>query len=423
MMEQKNHSVARYGSWGYFLLIIGLAGLSALLLYINQDVLASAGMSPHTMWAVWAAVFAILLFGLISSPLWWRWKQRKNQQVYKPHLVRKATKSPLLNTFGTGIDLSRLKKHLHSRYHLLWRYKVRLLLVVGDDAARAALVPGLQEQQWLEGQRTVLIDGGSLSAAPDGEKLAALRQLRRGRPLDGIVWVLADGQLMTPQMQDNGLRSLENISQALRWQPPVWLWQLRGSEWPQDGREQQTVGALFSARARPEEVCQQLDSLVPQLREQGMAQIALHLSHDFLLRLGSELEQGESLQWQQRLSGWLTTQQARIPLRGLMFSQPSSSDVATRHDHALILSNGWGGIVAACRRQSGRRVGLPWQQTLAWALMAVIGLWGAGLLLSFALNRSQIVSVAEKARAGAGSGGVRPPAYRPACAAQRRRAA
>ncbi|WP_422387633.1 hypothetical protein [Erwinia aphidicola] len=126
---------------------------------------------------------------------------------------------------------------------------MRLLLVVGEDAARAALVPGLQEQQWLEGQRTVLIDGGSLSAAPDGEKLAALRQLRRGRPLDGIVWVLADGQLMTPQMQDNGLRSLENISQALRWQPPVWLWQLRGSEWPQDGREQQTVGALFSARA------------------------------------------------------------------------------------------------------------------------------------------------------------------------------
>ncbi|VTT29080.1 type VI secretion system protein ImpL [Klebsiella pneumoniae] len=130
-----------------------------------------------------------------------------------------------------------------------------------------------------------------------------------------------------------------------------------------------------------------------------MAQIAQHLSHDFLLRLGSELEQGASLQWQQRLSRWLTTQQARIPLRGLMFSQPSSSDVATRHDHALTLSSSWGGIVAACRRQSGRRVGLPWQQTLAWALMAVIGLWGAGLLLSFALNRSQIVSVAQKARA------------------------
>lgn len=339
---------------------------------------------------IWTVLACLIMLTFLAVQLWVI-NRVKQSSLPQKRAVKQAS-TPQTSTTS-------LKKHLRARYHLLWRYKVRLLLVVGDDAARAALVPGLQEQQWLEGQRTVLIDGGSLSAAPDGEKLAALRQLRRGRPLDGIVWVLADGQLMTPQMLDNGLRSLENISQALRWQPPVWLWQLRDSEWPQDGREQQTVGALFSARARPEEVSQQLDSLVPQLREQGMAQIAQHLSHDFLLRLGSELEQGESLQWQQRLSRWLTTQQARIPLRGLMFSQPSSRDVATRHDHALILSNGWGGIVAACRRQSGRRVGLPWQQTLAWALMALIGLWGAGLLLSFALNRSQIVSVAQKARA------------------------
>jgi type VI secretion system protein ImpL len=30
---------ARYGFWGYFLLIIGLAGICALLIFINQDVL------------------------------------------------------------------------------------------------------------------------------------------------------------------------------------------------------------------------------------------------------------------------------------------------------------------------------------------------------------------------------------------------
>ena len=166
---------------------------------------------------------------------------------------------------------------------------------------------------------------------------------------------------------------------------------------PQQGREEQTVGVLFSARVRSEEVSEQLDSLAPQLREQGMAQIALHREHDFLLRLGSELAQGESLQWQQRLTRWLTLQPP-IPLRGLMFSLPSDARVSASHDHAVTLSNSWDGIVNASRHISGHRIGMPWQRVLAWALMAFIGLWGAGLLLSFALNRQQIVSMAEKAQ-------------------------
>jgi type VI secretion system protein ImpL len=49
---------------------------------------------------------------------------------------------------------------------------------------------GLRQQQWLEGNRTVLIYGGSLASEPDREKYTALRKLRRGRPLDGIVRVM-----------------------------------------------------------------------------------------------------------------------------------------------------------------------------------------------------------------------------------------
>ena len=35
---------ARYGFWGYLLLIIGLAGICALLIFINQDLLARRGL-------------------------------------------------------------------------------------------------------------------------------------------------------------------------------------------------------------------------------------------------------------------------------------------------------------------------------------------------------------------------------------------
>jgi type VI secretion system protein ImpL len=54
---------------------------------------------------------------------------------------------------------------LRKRYYLFWHRKVRLLLVTGDDEAIEQLVPGLQQQQWLEGNRTVLIYGGSLHRA------------------------------------------------------------------------------------------------------------------------------------------------------------------------------------------------------------------------------------------------------------------
>ncbi|VEA66586.1 Uncharacterized protein conserved in bacteria [Serratia plymuthica] len=305
-----------------------------------------------------------------------------------------------------------LKKHLRSRYNLHWRYKVRLLLVTGEDAAIEQRVPGLQASQWLEGERTVLIYGGSLTAEVDTEKYTALRKLRRGRPLDGIVRVLGEGENLTPQMSDNDLRGLEKISELLRYSAPVWLWQLCGSEWSQAGRKSQSVGITLPLRAVPDEVAAQLDKLLPQLREQGMLQIAEQRQYDFLLRLAQQLEKGESKRWMSRLTPWLYGAQQRIPLRGLMFStvnKPGSpneeagknvaeSAIPAAHKHALTFPATWLGVTEDCTRVRGRRVGMAWEQTLAWGIMAVLGIWGAGLLLSFALNYSHISSVANKAR-------------------------
>ena len=80
----------------------------------------------------------------------------------------------------------RIRVHLRSRTGLYWRRKTRLLLITGDEAAIEQLVPGLQQQQWLEGNRTVLIYGGSLASEPDREKYTALRKLRRGRRWTGL---------------------------------------------------------------------------------------------------------------------------------------------------------------------------------------------------------------------------------------------
>jgi len=262
MTEPKILPNVRYGLWGYFLLLVGLAGISAFILFINQESLNSIGVSTQKLWVIWGGVFAVLLGGLIISPIWWRWKQSKNQTVYKPQTLDENI-GQLLVDGGDAIQFfPDLKKYLHRRYNLFWRYKVRLLLITGDEAAIEHLVPGLQQQQWLEGNRTVLIYGGSLTTEPDKEKYTALRKLRRGRPLDGIVRVIPASFNLTPQISDNDLRGLEKISELLRYSAPVWLWQLCDSPWSQSRRTEQAVGATFPLRAKEDDIIRQLERML-----------------------------------------------------------------------------------------------------------------------------------------------------------------
>ncbi len=307
---------------------------------------------------------------------------------------------------------NKIRGHLRSRVGLYWRRKTRLLLITGDEAAIEQLVPGLQENQWLEGNRTVMIYGGSLTAEPDKEKYTALRKLRHGRPLDGIVRVMPQSLNLTAQTSDNDLRGLEKISELLRYSAPVWLWQLCDSKWSQATRPEQPVGASFPLRAKEDDVIRQLELMLPALRAQGMSQVAENNRHDFLLRLGQHLKDGAVTRWAQQLLPWLSVSQQRVPLRGLMFSLPGKQPAETSEEtagtekyipesqcHALTLPVTWQGIVDDCARVRGRRVGMAWERTLAWTLMALTGVWAAGTLLSFAVNRSQIVSVAQQARA------------------------
>ncbi|HDC4524525.1 TPA: type VI secretion protein VasK [Enterobacter kobei] len=306
---------------------------------------------------------------------------------------------------------NKIRGHLRSRIGLYWSRKTRLLLITGDEAAIELLVPGLQENQWLEGNRTVLIYGGSLASEPDREKYTALRKLRRSRPLDGIIRVIPQPLSLTPQISDSDLRGLEQISELLRYSAPVWLWQLCDSKWSQAKRPEQTVGATFPLRAKEEDIIRQLELMLPTLRAQGMSQIAENNSHDVLLRLGQNLKDDGIARWAQQLLPWLSVSQQRIPLRGLMFSLPENKPADTSEkttdpekyipesqQHALTLPVTWQGIVDDCTRVRGRRVGMAWEQTFAWTLMVIFGIWGAGTLLSFSLNYGQISSVAVKAR-------------------------
>ena len=352
----------------------------------------------------WIALVCLLALGFLGAQLWQICRIKK----FATQGERDSRGEQKRKEQGLKAEIARF---LRKRYTLFWRHKVRLLLVTGDEAAIEQLVPGLRQQQWLEGNRTVLIYGGSLASEPDREKYTALRKLRRSRPLDGIIRVIPQSLSLTPQISDSDLRGLEQISELLRYSAPVWLWQLCDSKWSQAKRPEQTVGATFPLRAKEEDIFRQLELMLPTLRAQGMSQIAENNSHDALLRLGQNLKDDGIARWAQQLLPWLSVSQQRIPLRGLMFSLPENKPADTSEkttdpekyipesqQHALTLPVTWQGIVDDCTRVRGRRVGMAWEQTLAWTLMVILGIWGAGTLLSFSLNYGQISSVAGKAR-------------------------
>lgn len=325
---------------------------------------------------------------VISVMVWRLWIKRT--VISEPAASKKA-----VTENSAHETLLALRQHLSARYGWLWRKKVRLLLVTGETAAVESLIPGLVKQQWLEGDGVVLIHSASLEAEQNATTIQLLCKLRRNRPLDGIVLVQDSNSVLTPQKSDAALRSLEKMAAALRWRAPVWIWQLGHSDWPQPERENNAVGAVFPAKALPEDVAQQLKSLIAPLRDRGLAQVDHSLSHDWLLRLSQQFASGESQAWQQRLAPWLDPARRSL-LRGLMFSLPEAKPVLdSLHPHALTDSALWQGI--ASDRARGRRTGLPWEQTLAWSLMSLMLLAGAGMLASSLFNRHQIVSAADKA--------------------------
>lgn len=387
--------------WLLCIVILGLGSGICLLLILHPELINI--QRDSVVWCVSLIAAAFITLMLFSGVLILMFTSRKigGYGYLKAKALtagKENSKAPEENNVADE-GFRKIASHLRRRHGLFWRNKIRLLLVCGEPKHIAAIAPGLIENQWLEGSRTVLIDGGSLSAYSNCGRLNALRKLRCHRPVDAIVLALDEAQ--TASNLDNYLRSLEQVGERLHWQPPVYLWQVCEGQWTQETRVTQTVGALFPVRATPDVAERQLLAIVPLLREQGMQQVCADPDHDFLLRLGRTLEETGISRWRALLTPWLTAHQTRIPLRGLLFSPSvrTGNMIGERtYPHRWFAPPEWQGVTTDCKRMRGVPVRTPWQHALCVALMTMTALWGAGSLISFAVNRHHIVSMAARAQ-------------------------
>ncbi|MCS3470503.1 type VI secretion system protein ImpL, partial [Pseudomonas sp. JUb42] len=286
---------------------------------------------------------------------------------------------------------AKARAYLREHYGPLWRYKVRLLLVVGEPDHVEAIAPGLTDKHWLEGQHAVLLWGGR---PQDELKVTFAEQwqgLSRWRALDGVIWALDKDRSSGTAAMSQGVRRLQDLARSLHWQLPIHLWQVCASLSPQTGRDTQPVGVSLAARFTAQHLEDSLTQLVEPLRQLGWKQMKVKITHDFLTRLSRDLHVEGIARWRKALTPLLGEFAYGLPLRGLWFSLPlpaaQAQDLQSNHWCADAT---WQGVLSE-RGGKGRRLGWPATRMLYALFMASALVSSIGLLLSFNGNRALIL--------------------------------
>jgi type VI secretion system protein ImpL len=376
---------------GVWLFVLCLFVLGSVLIWVDNPLL-STGSGPGR-WALTAGLLAVclLIFLLESLGLF---ASRKLASLAFVERLREqlgvaAASSPPAKPDSQWTEL---RVHLRETYGVFWRFRVRVLLLVGEPEPLQAIAPGLATDRcWLEGRATVLLWGGSVQAEPDVARVALWRKLSRWRGLDGVVWAVSKPQSVDAEFMAAGVLRLLGLARELGWQMPLHLWQVCESEWSQEGRKTQPVGCRLPANLTVDTVESCLGELSDPLRRQGLDQMQDTPAHDFLLRLGHELQTSGIARWRQTLAPLLNVCARGVPLCGLWFSLPLPRVSTAGTGSHWLMDAAWQGIVA--NSVARQRLGWGVQRIGYGVALAVAVLWGLGLLLSYAGNRMQIAQV------------------------------
>ncbi|CFR13938.1 ImcF-related family protein [Yersinia frederiksenii] len=329
-------------------------------------------------------------------------KRRQHRDNGRDHGIYPNGESRLAPTPPRSTRVSELQQTLRTHYGRFWPRKVRILLLTGSAADVEQLTPGLTSQYWQEDSGTVLLWGGDLGAQADSAWLGALRKLR-GRPLDGVIWVTSAlaqrtmlGQkdaktALTADMMDSVAQAFAARFDLLGWRLPLYVWSLHAD----DGADRitQSVGCLLPAGCQPDELRTQLDGLLPSLIEQGTQQISSNTQHPFLLQLADQLaRQPDSV------AGPLATllnPYRPSPLAGVIFS-PASVNAKRSVKHHWAKDNRWDVLIDSISSLptglAAKKLGFAWRKTLGVVVAGGMVLWGAGMVMSFLINRDAIIT-------------------------------
>lgn len=374
--------------------ILRTTGIVLLLLIFGVIMFLIIGqghaLSPKTETPLFLMIAFILLAvtAILLSAIFLLVSSAEYTAPLKPNLVEQ-NEAPLQLPV---IDLPRLRASLRKRYGLRWKRKLPWLLVMGEVADVEAVAPGLTQSGWMTVGNVVLLWGGSLATGGNPADLQALRRLRPHAPADALIWVSHEAQYTQAEQADAVLRGYEIVRHRLRWQLPVYLLDRRELTWPQPERPVQLVGVFENKRLTPESLSSSVNSLLPKLRAQGMAQISGNHAHTFLLQLASDLQARPS-RWVEAFKPLLNSYRP-LPLYGLVFSPALTLRAYNPHEHAD--SPVWRELSAGIHRRAGRPVGVTARAVMQWCVAAALLIFAVGTIVSGISNYRLVTGSAEQ---------------------------
>ncbi|MGV3345348.1 ImcF-related family protein [Enterobacteriaceae bacterium LUAb1] len=374
-------------------------------------VAANLGLGPYpaerivTICAIVCVIVLALIWGLEKLFFFSGRKGARRTWGRNKHQTENVPEDNAANTFvdekehgENSFSAESLIDHLRLRYRRRWKASVRLLLVQGSESDIEKVVPGLQRDHWQESDGIVLIHGGLPESVPEEAFLEVLKAVRPQCPLDGVVQVMNTAILPDAAKQDTLLRVRQKTDALLGWQLPVWLWFIREGTGSHHGERVPPAGALFGPGVLKEEVHATLATLSADLQVSGVAALLENSQHYWLLSLSAALR-GSLRRSLVSLLTSLMSGPAPYRLHGVMFSPalPGSATVP----HARLSPPIWQELEKDSLQVQARKTGFHWQKALRLMLPGLVLLWGAGTLLSLAVNRTQIRLAQDTARVAA----------------------
>lgn len=389
--------ITRYLSLFVIISIISLATIVFLFIIFNKTSITAT----QSYLMIGSVIFSLIVLFFLSS-------------YFKPNIIMDIEDNDKENKVNEKNDrVNDWNKYIKENYSFIYKSKLSIQLLIGTSTSVEKLTPNLTTDIWQENNGTLLIYGGDINQSMDESLIQDLKQLRRRRPLDAVIWVsensLSQQPLghslfnhLTPANTDTASRYFHQLFRQLRWQAPIWLWNISNNG---DMTTEEAPTVLYSAplNATSEILSNDMNKLLPALIEQGTLAVLHNQAHTYLLALARFLqhEGGEKLanNLAPLLSGYRS-----LPFAGMLFSTPTYNNVSatSSQNNQWILNHHWKALLTANSLLpyplKASPLGLNSKRILQYTVATAMTLWGIGMVVSYFMNRQLITQSQQQAQ-------------------------
>ncbi len=386
--------ITRYLSLFVIISIISLATIVFLFIIFNKTSITAT----QSYLMIGSVIVSLIVLFFLS-------------RYFKPNIIMDIEDNDKENKINKKNDrVNDWNKNIKENYSFTYKSKLSIQLLIGTSTSIEKLAPNLTTDIWQENNGTLLIYGGDIHQSIDENLIQDLKQLRRRRPLDAVIWVsennLSQQPLghslfnhLNPTNTDTASRYFHQLFRQLHWQAPIWLWNISNNG---EITTNEAPTVLYSAplKATSEILSNDLKMLLPALVEQGTQAVLHNPTQTYLLALARFLQHEGCEKLANNLAPLLSGYRS-LPFAGVLFSTAVNNNVsATSSQNNQWISNShWKALITANSQLpyqlKASPLGLNSKRILQYTIATTMTLWGIGMVVSYFMNR-QLISQSQQ---------------------------